>query len=120
MTEHEDDRHAGLLHVHHALADEEGADAFALHPWVDAHRAEAGGAEFAEYAERIKQDVADDLAVVFGDQLEQYFAELGAGGGSGINGDGLINSVIRNNLLYDNHASGISLYRIDGATGATD
>ncbi|HET9062617.1 MAG TPA: right-handed parallel beta-helix repeat-containing protein, partial [Candidatus Binatia bacterium] len=43
----------------------------------------------------------------------------GAGGGSGINGDGLINSVIRNNLLYDNHASGISLYRIDGATGAT-
>ena len=43
----------------------------------------------------------------------------GVGGGSGINGDGLINSVIRNNLLYDNHASGISLYRIDGATGAT-
>jgi parallel beta-helix repeat protein len=43
----------------------------------------------------------------------------GVGGGSGINGDGLVNSVIRNNLLYDNHASGISLYRIDGATGAT-
>jgi len=43
----------------------------------------------------------------------------GAGGGSGINGDGLIDSVIRNNLLYDNHSSGISLYRIDGATGAT-
>ena len=43
----------------------------------------------------------------------------GVGGGSGINGDGLVNSVVRNNLLYDNHASGISLYRIDGATGAT-
>ena len=43
----------------------------------------------------------------------------GDGGGSGINGDGLVNSVIRNNLLYDNHASGISLYRIDGTTGAT-
>jgi hypothetical protein len=28
--------------------------------------------------------------------------------------------VIRNNLLYDNHASGVSLYRIDGAAGATN
>lgn len=34
--------------------------------------------------------------------------------GSGINMDGVQNSVVRNNLLYDNHASGISLYRIDG------
>src|SRR5262249_53770982 len=32
--------------------------------------------------------------------------------------DGVSDSVVRNNLLYDNHASGISLYRIDGATGA--
>ena len=38
----------------------------------------------------------------------------GAGGGSGINLDGVQDSVIRNNLLYDNHASGISVYRIDG------
>ena len=29
--------------------------------------------------------------------------------------DGVVDSVVRNNLLYDNHASGISLYRIDGA-----
>jgi parallel beta-helix repeat protein len=42
----------------------------------------------------------------------------GVGGGSGINGDGLTSSVIRNNLLYDNHASGISLYQIDAADGA--
>jgi hypothetical protein len=42
----------------------------------------------------------------------------GAGGGSGINMDGVSDSIVRNNLLYDNHASGISLYRIDGATGA--
>jgi hypothetical protein len=34
--------------------------------------------------------------------------------------DGVTDSVVRNNLLYDNHASGISLYRIDGATGAKD
>ncbi|MCC6492843.1 MAG: right-handed parallel beta-helix repeat-containing protein [Pirellulales bacterium] len=38
----------------------------------------------------------------------------GAGGGSGINMDGVQGSRIENNLIYDNHASGISLYRIDG------
>jgi hypothetical protein len=43
----------------------------------------------------------------------------GARGGSGINGDGVVNSRIQNNLLYDNHASGISLYRINGAAGST-
>jgi hypothetical protein len=43
----------------------------------------------------------------------------GAGGGSGINMDGSVNGVIRNNLLYDNHASGVSLYRIDAGAGAT-
>jgi len=43
----------------------------------------------------------------------------GRGGGSGINGDGLQDSRIQNNLLYDNHASGISLYRIDGGAPST-
>ncbi|MFN2424858.1 MAG: right-handed parallel beta-helix repeat-containing protein [Candidatus Binatia bacterium] len=43
----------------------------------------------------------------------------GVGGGSGINMDGVTNSVVRNNLLYDNHASGISLYRIDGGSGSS-
>jgi parallel beta-helix repeat protein len=43
----------------------------------------------------------------------------GTAGGSGINMDGVNNSVVRNNLLFDNHASGISLYRIDGAAGST-
>lgn len=38
----------------------------------------------------------------------------GAAGGSGINCDGVVGSVFFNNLLYGNHASGISLYRIDG------
>ncbi len=38
----------------------------------------------------------------------------GNGGGSGINGDGVQNSLFRNNLIYDTHASGISLYQIDG------
>jgi hypothetical protein len=38
----------------------------------------------------------------------------GRTGGSGINGDGVQGSRIVNNILYDNHASGISLYQIDG------
>lgn len=42
----------------------------------------------------------------------------GVGGGSGINGDGVQNSRIQNNLLYNNHASGISLYQIDGGDAA--
>ena len=42
----------------------------------------------------------------------------GAGGGSGINGDGLQDSLIRNNLVFDQHASGISLYQIDGGAPA--
>jgi len=41
------------------------------------------------------------------------------GGGSGINCDGVSDSVFRNNLLYLNHASGISLYSIDGTFGSS-
>ena len=43
----------------------------------------------------------------------------GRGGGSGINMDGVRDSIIRNNLIYDTHASGISLYRIDGGAPST-
>ncbi len=42
----------------------------------------------------------------------------GIGGGSGINCDGVADSRIFNNLIYDNYASGVSLYRIDGADGS--
>ena len=45
--------------------------------------------------------------------------ENGLSGGSGINCDGVSDSIIRNNLLYNNHASGISLYAIDGAEGSS-
>ena len=44
----------------------------------------------------------------------------GLGGGSGINCDGVQSSIFRNNLLYNNHASGISLYQIDAAQPARD
>ena len=43
----------------------------------------------------------------------------GPGGGSGINCDGVRDSKIQNNLFYNNHANGISLYRVDGAGGST-
>lgn len=42
------------------------------------------------------------------------------GGGSGINMDGVQNSRVENNLLFDNHASGISLFMQDGAAGSSD
>lgn len=45
--------------------------------------------------------------------------ENGAAGGSGINCDGVDYGIFRNNLLYNNHASGISLYAIDGAHGSS-
>jgi parallel beta-helix repeat protein len=41
--------------------------------------------------------------------------ENGRGGGSGINLDGVHDSLIANNVLYDNHASGISLFKGNGA-----
>lgn len=43
----------------------------------------------------------------------------GTGGGSGINCDGVQQSIFRNNLLYGNHAGGISLYRIDAGGPAS-
>lgn len=43
----------------------------------------------------------------------------GALGGSAINGDGVTDALIRNNVLDGNHASGISLYRIDGGAPST-
>ena len=43
----------------------------------------------------------------------------GLGGGSGINCDGVQDSLIRNNVIYDEHASGISLYQIDGGGAST-
>ncbi len=46
--------------------------------------------------------------------------ENGMAGGSGINCDGVTDSIIRNNLLHDNHASGIALYGIDGAASSRD
>jgi parallel beta-helix repeat protein len=44
--------------------------------------------------------------------------ENGNAGGSGINCDGVADSKIFNNLLYENHAGGISLYRIDASYGS--
>jgi hypothetical protein len=45
---------------------------------------------------------------------ENIIWDNGVLGGSGINMDGVQSSLVRNNLIYDSHASGISLYQIDG------
>ncbi len=42
----------------------------------------------------------------------------GTGGGSGINCDGVQGSRFLNNVLYNNHAGGITLYRIDAGGSA--
>ena len=60
-----------------------------------------------------------DGVISFGLIEKNVIWENGAGGGSGINCDGLSDSVIRNNLLFANRASGISLYAIDAAAGAS-
>ncbi len=44
----------------------------------------------------------------------------GRGGGSGINMDGVSDSAVLNNLIYESHASGISLYQVDGAECSSD
>jgi hypothetical protein len=43
----------------------------------------------------------------------------GAAGGSGINCDGVQDSTFRNNVLFDDHGSGISLYQIDAGGPST-
>jgi parallel beta-helix repeat protein len=61
-------------------------------------------------------------ALVSGNRIYNNAVSVGGGplgGGSGINMDGVQNSRIENNLVYNNHASGISLYSIDGGGGST-
>lgn len=43
-----------------------------------------------------------------------YIYNNGVGGGSGINMDGVQSSTVRNNVIFNTHASGISMYQIDG------
>lgn len=61
-------------------------------------------------------------AVVSGNQIYGNAASINGGpfgGGSAINMDGVQDSLVVNNLLYDNHASGISLFQGNGAEGAS-
>lgn len=50
---------------------------------------------------------------------DNVIRDNGRRGGSAINGDGITGALIRNNVLDGNHASGISLYRIDGGAPST-
>jgi hypothetical protein len=59
-----------------------------------------------------------DGVISYGLIVKNVVYENGTSGGSGINMDGVTDTIVRNNLLYDNHAGGISLYRIDGGSGS--
>lgn len=61
-----------------------------------------------------------DGVISFGLVEGNVIYENGLGGGSGINMDGVTDTLVRNNLLYANHASGVSVYRIDGGSGSKD
>jgi hypothetical protein len=50
---------------------------------------------------------------------ENTIHHTGEEGGAAINLDGVVGATIRNNLLYENRANGITLYRIDGGAPST-
>lgn len=49
---------------------------------------------------------------------DNFFAGNGRDGGSAINLDGVDGGIISNNILFDNTASGIAVYKYDGAYGS--
>ncbi len=59
-----------------------------------------------------------DGIISFGLVENNIICENGEGGRSGINMDGVTDTIVLNNLLYENHASGISIYQIDGGSGS--
>jgi hypothetical protein len=51
---------------------------------------------------------------------DNVIRDNGVRGGSAINGDGVTGALIRNNVIDGNHASGISLYQIDGGAPSSN
>lgn len=61
---------------------------------------------------------AGDTGLITGALVEENIIfNNGVGGGAGINMDGVRNSTVRNNLLFNNHATGIALFQFNGALG---
>ena len=50
---------------------------------------------------------------------ENIIHHTGREGGAAINLDGVVDALIRNNLLYENRANGVSIFRIDGGAPST-
>lgn len=61
-----------------------------------------------------------DGIISYGFVENNIIYENGLGGGSGINMDGVVHTMLRNNLLFANHAGGITIYQIDGGSGSHD
>src|SRR6266496_4183335 len=66
----------------------------------------------------VKQKPGDGI-ISFAVVENNTIYENGLNGGSAINCDGVDDSIFRNNLLYSNHASGISLFSTDAAHGSS-
>ncbi len=52
--------------------------------------------------------------------VDNLISGNGRGGGAGINLDGVVSSLVRGNILTDNLAGGIALYRTNGAVASRD
>ena len=89
-----------------------------VYPTIRANRSHHNASAGIHMNGDISQQPGNGL-VQFATVEDNIIWENGAKGGSGINCDGVDDSIFRNNLLYNNHASGISLYAIDGAHGSS-
>ena len=74
MPQHEDNRAARFAEHGKALRDELPADAFLLHPRIDAHGSKARTAQPAAHAERIEEYMADNAALHLGHELDDDVA----------------------------------------------
>jgi parallel beta-helix repeat protein len=98
----------------HGIYDSNSGD----HPTIRANRSHDNHAAGIHMNGDFSQQPGDGI-ISFALVEKNIIYANGVGGGSGINCDGVSDSIFRNNLLYGNHASGISLYAFDGAEGSS-
>ncbi len=64
-------------------------------------------------------EAGEGNGIISGALVEQNILyDNGRGGGAALNNDGVQDSIFRNNLLYNNHATGLVLYAFNGAEGS--
>jgi parallel beta-helix repeat protein len=109
------------FNTEHGIYDSNSAD----YPTIRGNRSHnnsGGGIQLnADYSSKCPcGTTVRDGIISFGLIENNVIYENGApNGGSALNFDGVDDSVIRNNLIYDNHAFGISLFSTDGSHGSS-